>query len=316
MGSKIKKQRIYGREFDKEEITLIKEVIQNCSKLSRMELAQTMCELLEWKRPAGGLKAIECMDLLERLEDQGVVQLPAKKTSRPRKPMKRFQDVKPEDNSLVADLVGSVEEFKPLDLELVKESEQRAVFRELLSKYHYLGWTMPYGARLQYLAYVSQPQRQVVGCIQFSSPAWRIRVRDDWIGWDDATRGKNLQHIISNSRFLVVPRIHNLASSLLSLVLRRVRADWFQMYAVDPWLVETLVDPARFDGGCYRAANWIPLGKTAGTRSDRHNKFYGAGVKSLLVYRLAKDAEKRLRGENEQPKPAPKRSRTTSKKER
>jgi hypothetical protein len=191
-----------------------------------------------------------------------------------------------------------VEQFAPLNIELVESRQQRQLFRQLLSRYHYLGYAMPYGARLQYLVYVSRPRREVVGCVQFSSPAWRMKVRDQWIGWDDATRQLRLQHIVNNSRLLVVARIRNLASMVLSGVLRRLRTDWRRQYGLDPWLVETLVDGQRFYGGCYRAANFIVLGETSGRgRMDRTHQRHGAQIKTVLVYPLVKNARRRLTDE-------------------
>jgi hypothetical protein len=286
-------QRFCGREFSAQEVSLIQEVVETCAGISRLELAHTVCELLEWKRPGGGLKARECRDLLERLESQGVLTLPEKKSCGSSKPRKLIAPA--EQGQVHSQLTGSVEEFAPLAIDLVESRQQRQLFQELLSRYHYLGYAMPYGARLQYLAYVSRPQREVVGCVQFSSPAWRMKVRDQWIGWDDATRKLRLQHIVNNSRLLVVARIHNLASMALSRVLKRLRADWLRQYGMDPWLVETLVDRQRFYGGCYRAANWTVLGETSGRgRMDRANKRHGAQVKTILVYPLVKKARRRL----------------------
>jgi hypothetical protein len=248
---------------------------------------------LEWKRPGGGLKARECRDFLERLDSQGVLTLPDKKSCGLSKPRKLIAPA--EKGQVHSQLSGSVEQFAPLNIELVESRPQRQLFRELLSRYHYLGYAMPYGARLQYLVYVSRPRREVVGCVQFSSPAWRIKVRDQWIGWNDATRKLRLQHIVNNSRLLVVARIRNLASMALSGVVKRLRGDWLRQYGVDPWLVETLVDRQRFYGGCYRAANWTVLGETSGRgRMDRTHKRHGAQVKTILVYPLVKNARRRL----------------------
>jgi len=188
------------------------------------------------------------------------------------------------DRQFPSTLTGRVEEFTPLDVQLVESGQQRQLFKELVSRYHYLGYAMPYGARLQYLVYVSRPRREVVGCVQFSSPAWRMKVRDQWIGWDDVTRGRRLQHIVNNSRLLVLPRIRNLASMMLSCVLRRLRTDWQDRYGLEPWLVETLVDRGRYYGGCYRAANFIVLGETTGRgRMDRGHQRHGAQIKTVLV---------------------------------
>jgi hypothetical protein len=295
MQTAVDQQKFCGREFTAKEVSLIQEVVETCAGISRLELAHTVCELLEWKRPGGGLKARECRDLLERLESQGVLTLPDKKSCGSRKPRKCIAPA--EKGQVHSELTGSVEEFAPLDVELVESRQQRQLFQKLLSRYHYLGYAMPYGARLQYLVYVRRPRREVVGCVQFSSPAWRMKVRDQWIGWDDATRKLRLQHIVNNSRLLVVARIRNLASMALSRALKRLRADWQQQYGMDLWLVETLVDRQRFYGGCYRAANWTVLGKTSGRgRMDRTHQRHGAQVKAVLVYPLVKNARRRLTG--------------------
>ncbi|MCP4197934.1 MAG: DUF4338 domain-containing protein, partial [Proteobacteria bacterium] len=193
-------------------------------------------------------------------------------------------------------LTGSVESFTPLDVKQVLTREQRQLFRELVDRYHYLGYAIPFGARIQYLVYVSRPRRELVGCIQFSSPAWRMKARDQWIGWDDGRRQDALQQIVNNSRFLVLARIRNLASKILSCTLRRLRADWERQYGIAPMLAETLVDQNRFHGGCYLAANWIKLGETSGRgRMDRTHQRHGARVKSVLVRPLVKNATRWLR---------------------
>ena len=158
---------------------------------------------------------------------------------------------------------------------------------------------MPFGAQLRYLVYASTPTRTLVACLQCSSPAWRMASRDAWVGWDDAGRTRNLQLVVNNSRFLILPwvRVLNLASTILSRLAKRIRADWKAAYGVAPVLLETLVDPTRFAGGCYRAANWITLGQTTGRgRMDRHSRRLGAAPKRVLLYPLVKDAAARLRG--------------------
>ncbi len=140
-----------------------------------------------------------------------------------------------------------------------------------------------------------------MGCVQFSSPAWRMRARDEWIGWPEARRKVALQQVVNNSRFLVLARIQNLASMILSCTLRELRVDWERQYGLKPLLVETLVDRQQFHGGCYRASNWIELGETTGRgRMDRANKRHGAHVKTILVYPLVKNAVRQLRGETDE----------------
>jgi hypothetical protein len=288
--------RFCGRKVTPREMTLMREVVGSFPGLSRMELAQTVCELLGWRRAAGGLKARECREFLERLQAQGVVQLPGKRPGKPvgartRVPVTAAGEAR-------EGLVGEVGEFGPIVVEAVTNGEQRLLFRELVGRYHYLGHAVPFGAHLRYLVYASQPERVVVGCAQFSSPAWRMAVRDRWIGWDEPTRRRKLQQVVNNSRFLILPwvRVQNLASTVLSLVTRRLGGDWVARYAVEPLLAETLVDPSRYTGNCYRAANWVGLGQTSGRgRMDREHARAGAAPKLVFVYPLVRDAARRLR---------------------
>ena len=288
--------RYSGREFTAKELALVREVVESCSGLSRTELARTICELLGWKRPAGGLKAQECREFLERLEAANALDLPPKERRRPVGSRTRVPVTTRGERG--RDLIGEVSEFGPIELEAVETPDQRLLFRELVGRHHYLGHAVPFGAHLRYLVFAPRPERTVVGCVQFSSPAWRMAVRDAWIGWDDVTREKNLQRVVSNSRFLILPwvRVTNLASSVLSLAVRRLTVDWRRRYAVEVLLVETLVDTSRYRGHCYRAANWICLGETSGRgRMDREHLRHGASTKTVFVYPLVKDAAQRLR---------------------
>ena len=281
-------QQFCGRAFTPEELSLVHEVVTTCGGISRKELAYTVCELLDWKRANGKLKERECRDFLEHMESRGFLSLPVKKptgSSKPRKHKAASVGEWP-----YSKLSGSVEQYGSLSVEPVKKPDQRRLFRDLVSRYHYLGYAMPFGARLQYLVY-TQSSRDLVACLQFSSPAWRLKVRDQWIGWDDATRGRCLQHVVNNSRFLVLAQMKNLASKTLAATLSRLGQDWKKHYGIEPWLVETMVDRSRYSGGCYRAANWIVLGETAGRgRMDRKRERQGAEVKTVLVYPLVKNA--------------------------
>jgi len=282
-----------GRQFSSAELQLICEVVKRYAGLSRMELAHTVCELLQWQRSAGGLKARECREFLELLDSQGMVRLPSK---RPTKPVgSRTRVPVSAEGESAAPLQGKVGAFAPIVLEPVQSEQQRLLFRELVGRYHYLGHAVPFGAHVRYLFYSGE---QVLGCMQFSSPAWRMAVRERWIGWDEQARRGNLQRVVNQSRFLILPwvRIANLASVVLSRALHRLRRDWEARYGVEPLLVETLVDESRYGGHCYRAANWIWLGQTAGRgRMDREHQREGASPKAVWVYPLVAKAAQRLR---------------------
>ena len=196
-------------------------------------------------------------------------------------------------------LRGSVGQFGSVRLRPVSTAAEHGWWRELIGRYHYLGYRVPFGAQMRYLGFVSEPTPTVVAALQVSSPAWRLAARERWIGWDDPTRARNLQRVVNNSRFLVLPwvRVKNLASRLLALLAGRLAADWHARFAIEPLLLETLVD-RRFAGTCYRAANWIELGATAGRgRMDRAHARHGQAPKRVLVYPLVADAARRLAAE-------------------
>jgi hypothetical protein len=285
-----------GRGFSLAEVRLIREIVESCAGLSRMELAHTVCELVGWKRPNGSLKARECREFLERLEASGHLRLPEKRSRRPLGSRTAVPHTPHGEPGPV--LLGSVRDVEPITVTPVSSLADRQVFRELVGRYHYLGHAVPFGAQHRYLVQIARPRPAVVGCVQFSSPAWRMAARDRWIGWDDATRARNLQHVVTNSRFLLVPwvKVKNLASAVLARGLRQLTVDWQARYAVAPYLVETLVDGRRSPGTCYRAANWIVVGTTTGRgRMDCHHRREGEAPKTVLLYPLVADAARRLR---------------------
>jgi hypothetical protein len=284
-----------GHRLQPDELRLIQAVVADCTGLSRGELAATICELLAWTRPTGRVKDRECRTLLEALAAAGVINLPAKQTGRPlgartAVPQTIHHETMPR-------LTGTVRDIAPVTLERVRTPEARRLFRELVGRYHYLGYAVPYGAHLQYLVYAAQPACAVVGCVQCTSAAWRLGARDAWIGWDDATRARQLPRLVNNSRLLIAPwvQVRNLASTILSQLTRGLAADWQAAYGVMPLLLETLVDPTRFAGTGYRAANWIPVGLTTGRgRTGRRRPTRSA--KRVFVYPLVRDAVAQLRG--------------------
>jgi len=288
--------RFCGQPLAGEELELIEGLTRSCRSLSRTELASTVCELLDWRRANGRLKSRECWAFLERLEDAGKLTLPVRHTTKPtgaRTEVPRSARGEPAEI-----LCAPLHQLTPLSLARVETPEQHRLWRELVGRYHYQGHAVPFGAQLRYLVSLSRPRPQVVGCLQFSSPAWRLRARDRWIGWDDAQRARALQRIVNNSRFLLLPwvKVRNLASAVLGRAARQLLSDWEAAYAVRPLLLETLVDSARFAGTCYRAANWRELGTTAGRgRQDRTHQRHDRAPKAVFVYPLVHDASARLR---------------------
>jgi hypothetical protein len=201
-----------------------------------------------------------------------------------------------------AEIHGSAGEWEPLRLEVVRggpadHGGNHALFKELLDRHHYLGYRVPFGASLRYLVRSDRAPEKVLACLLWSSPAWKMAPRDAWIGWSDGERARNLQLIVNNSRFLILPwvRVKGLASKILAACARQLPADWERLYGYRPLLLETLVDAERFRGTCYRAANWIKLGQTTGRgRMDREHAAHGAAVKDLYVYPLWQEPEEEV----------------------
>ena len=180
----------------------------------------------------------------------------------------------------------------PLELALVEGKAESRLWREQMERYHYLGCRVPFGANLRY--WVRNRDRELA-CLLWTSPAWKMQARDAWIGWSDEQRQRNLQWIVNNGRFLILPwvRVKGLASKILALSARQLPHDWQTRYGHRPLLLETLVDAARFRGTCYRAANWIYVGQTTGRgRMDREHKSHVRF--KHLIYPLLHDVQHRL----------------------
>lgn len=247
--------------------------------------------LLEWKRPRGGLKNHECRQLLERLQAQGFLRLPALRKLGGRGPRRAELS---ESCREPAPIECAASECAPLELALVEGPAESHRWRQQVERYHYLGCRVPFGAHLRYWV---RTQDQELACLLWTSPAWKMQARDEWIGWRDAQRRGNLQRIINNGRFLMLPwaRVKGLASKILALGARQVPHDWESHYGHRPLLLETMVDPSRFRGTCYRAANWLYVGQTAGRgRMDREHQAHGHAVKDIYVYPLVRDARQQL----------------------
>ncbi len=280
-----------GRVFTAGELDLIRQIITDFPRLSQAELAHTICELLGWRRPNGGLKNRECVEFLRKLQHQDCLpKLPQlRKTKTPGPHALRLgaqSDPQPP-------LRGPLAEFQPLRLQLIADLAGRRLFQQYIQRYHPLGYRVPYGAQLRY--FVRAGQDSVLACLLFTSAAWKMAPRDEWIGWTDAARRKNLPCVVNNARFLVLPwvEVPHLASHILALAARRLPGDWLAAYGLHPLLLETLVE-RPWAGTCYRAANWIHVGQTQGRgRMDRTHQ-RPASRKDILLYPLDRHWRERL----------------------
>ena len=227
-----------------------------------MELARTV---LRWRRPNGGLKARECREFLERLDAEGAVVLPDKRRGRAVGSVTRVPRTAAGEPG--RPLSGSVRDVEPLECRGEPPSAWCSGSCGVATTISVTRF--PFGAHLRYLVFASRPRGRWSGACSFRVRRGGMSVRDRWVGWDESARVRNLQRVVNNSRFLLLPwvRVKNLASAVLSRGLGQLRVDWPRRYHLAPWLVETLVDARRHHGGCYRAANllrWAPRAVAAG----------------------------------------------------
>jgi len=260
----------------------------------RADLAQAICRAWDWRQANGSLSEYACWDLLLRLEERSVLTLPAKRPQR--RERKAFSQM-PMPPELVA---LSWIELRDQDVNLrdlcVRPivAEERLGWRLYMERYHYLGDRPIVG---EHLLYVATLGNEMVALLGWASAAFRAPLREAYVGWDETTKRRRLHFVANNIRFLIPPwvRIRHLASKVLAMNLRRLSADWQQVWNHPLYLAETFVDTTRYRGTCYRAANWVYLGETAG-RSKRGNNYARGGTrKSLFVYPLRRHATRWLR---------------------
>jgi hypothetical protein len=274
-----------GREISIEEIEEIRETVSVFHRLSREELAVTICEHLEWYSASGTPKADACLNLLSKLESEGLVKLPDRRVSLRSTPGKPCPSKRTEPRNPIE---GKLKDVGGVRLELVRGSEQTGLWNEYVHRYHYLGYKQPFGCFARYFV---ESDRGRLGCLLFSGAAKALRQRDTWIGWGESSRLRNLGQVVNNTRFVIFPwvRVKNLASHVLGQALRHIDDDWEERWSYRPVLSETFVDPRYFDGTCYFAANWQYLGMTTGEGLVRKGRNYTTSPKKIFVKPLVDD---------------------------
>ncbi len=280
-----------GRTFSPEDIETIIWVTKTYPKLSRTEMAATVCELIGWETPAGKPKKPQCAAYLDILEANGLIKLPVSKRVK-----RSGENTGSAQRSTHSTRPADITECGAITLELADDATKRRRWREYISEYHTIGYKPAYGAQLRYFITSDGVD---LGCLQFSAAAWALQKRDEWIGWSVEDRKVRLNLVVNNSRYLLLPWVHirNLSSRALSAAAHRICGDWLNAYCYAPVLLETFVDTTFYHGTSYRASNWIYLGETKGRgRMDRHNE-HGLSRKAIFVYPLRKDFRAVLKGE-------------------
>jgi len=281
-----------GRPLSGADIDLIRGLLYEHPEWCRSRLSVELCERWAWRNAQGRLKDMAARTLLLKLERAGHIRLPARRGPSPNGRRNRFVPVMAHATDPVR---GALRDLRPLSVSVVVPgSEDLRLFNSLLARYHYLGHRNTVGENLRYL--IRDREGRPVACALFGSAAWTCADRDAFLGWERPARERNLQRLTNNTRFLIPAWIEvpHLASHVLGLLARRIRADWQAKYGHPVHALETFVDRSRFKGTCYRAANWLRLGATRGrTRNDREHCIREA-VKDVYLYPLVADFRQEL----------------------
>ena len=272
--------RYCGRDFSPEELTLIRQLIAEDPGRSRAELSRLTCRALQWYKADGGLKDMSARVAMLRMQDDGLISLPLPRCARPNPTVNITDRTAP--GLTIEQPAGTL---TPIDLQLVQHKSDSRLWNEYIERYHYLGHKPLPGAQLRYFVYA---QNQPIALLGFGASAWQTAPRDLYIGWSHELRKKNLHLIVNNARFLILPWIKskNLASMILSKAARRLPNDWQAQYNYRPVLLETFVEKPRFEGTCYKAANWQYLGQTKGRGKLGSAGKQSVPIKDLWVYPL------------------------------
>lgn len=273
-----------GRTVTAGDVAFIRGMVEGNPTESRRQLSRRLCLAWSWTQPNGTLRDQICRSLMLRLERAGLILLPPKRSHPPNPLAVRGKPPFPsvDQTPIVRDLSTVLTSLKVLQ---VRRSPLEAIFNGLIEHFHYLGYNQPVGEHLKHLVLLED---RPVACFSWSSAPRHIGCRDRFIGWSQEVRKKNLHLIAYNNRFLIMPwvRIPCLASHLLSSMTRILSRDWQRLYDHPIHLVETFVDTERFKGTCYRAANWIYLGKTLGLGKHARSRIPNRSIKDAYAYPL------------------------------
>jgi len=272
-----------GREISQEDILSIRALIDRHPNESRRKLSTALCESWQWRQSNGALRDMVCRGLLLMLERAGQIQLPPVSYVRHNPLANR---ARPEPARIdTAPIETRLRDLQPLEFEQVRRTAQESLFNSLMEEHHYLGYEQPVGEHLKYLV---RAQGRPVACLAWSSAPRHLGSRDRYIGWSAEARRRNIRFLAYNTRFLILPwvKVEHLASHILGRMATRISADWQGMYGHRVYFLETFVDPERFRGTCYRAANWVLLGKTTGRGKASNSYVPNRSIKEVLGYPL------------------------------
>lgn len=283
------------RAVSEHDVAFIRALIAQHPQASRRALSKHLCEAWGWVQPNGALRDMVCRSLMLELHRAGLIELPPVRCCPPNNVTARRAPPTPSLDT--TPIVGTLRELGPLEVYQVRRTQTEALFNALIDAYHYLGYTQPVGEHLKYLVFA---QGRPLAALAWSSSPRHLGCRDRYIGWCASARRRNIRLLAYNTRFLILPwvEVPHLASHLLGRITRALSGDWQQLYAHPVVFLETFVDPQRFRGTCYRAANWVYLGRTTGRGKDDQTHRPNRPIKEVLGYALTARFRERLSSED------------------
>jgi len=283
--------RYRGRGVTRDDVAQIRALIAAHPSTSRRALSLKLCDLWSWRQENGAARDMVCRGLMLALHREGHIELPPAKWRAARLPPRHV--AKPVVEISTTPLTCDLAALGDLRLQQVRRTPDEALVEQLIEQHHYLGYARPVGEHLKYLVRAGE---QPIACFCWSSAPRHLGPRDRHIGWSPAVRKANIRFVAYQTRFLILPWVHvpHLASHLLARMSRQLSADWEAVYAHPIYFTETFVDPQRFQGTCYRAANWVDLGLTTGRGKDAPTKAPTRPLKRLFGIPLVKDFRGRL----------------------
>jgi hypothetical protein len=286
--------RYRGQTIDREQLGYLREFLAAHPASSRWKLSRQLCEELGWKQPNGALRDVVCRGLLLLLERAGELALPPARRHIPGQ--SRSARLRPARLPIDASpLAMPLSALGAIEIHSVRRTAEEPLFGSLMEEHHYLGYEQPVGEHLKYLVWAPSCARPVAALAWSSSPR-HLGARDRYIGWSQEARRRNIRLIAYNTRFLILPwvKVPHLASHILGKMAARLSADWEARYAHPIYLLETFVDPQRFRGTCYLAANWKVLGETTGRGKDDQTHRPNRSIKQVLALPLHRRFRERL----------------------
>jgi len=283
--------RYRGRTVTAADVLFINELVARHAGESRRRLSARLCEAWEWRQPNGALRDMVARGLMLALWRAGHIELPQIR-QRPRNPL--VARVRPETVEVDrTPICTSLRELGPLEFRQVRRTPDEGLFNSLLHQHHYLGYTQPVGEHLKFMVYAgSRP----VALFAWSSAARHLGPRDRYLGWAPQLRRQNIHYLAYNTRYLIPGwvQVPHLASHLLARMARMLPGEWEKVYGHPVYFAETFVDTTRHRGTCYRAANWIFLGRTQGRGKDDLTHRPNRTLKDVLGLPLIADFRERL----------------------